>query len=138
MSTSSNGASSTRTGNFPIGFRRGWSEWQKDLSSLLQWSKENNFAAIDLGRNGADEARAVQEAGLRIGTVDLLDWQGMISPDAGKRHEAIAKNAFLNGVMHCRISNMGKFSSEAMVEENQQEAKKPQSVKVLEIQFFGF
>jgi sugar phosphate isomerase/epimerase len=30
---------------------------------------------------------------LRIGTADLITWEEMISPDAGKRKEAVAKNA---------------------------------------------
>ncbi|RYG31873.1 sugar phosphate isomerase/epimerase [bacterium] len=30
----------TRTGGNKIGFRRGWSDWQKDLSGTLAWAKE--------------------------------------------------------------------------------------------------
>jgi sugar phosphate isomerase/epimerase len=32
-------------------------------------------------------------AGMRIGSVDLAEWQGMISPDKAKQKDAIAKNA---------------------------------------------
>ncbi len=82
----------TRTGNFPIGFRRGGGSWQKDLDRLIAWARENDLEVIDLGKDGDRLARSVIEAGLRIGSVDLLEWQGMISPDKGRRAEAIAKN----------------------------------------------
>jgi sugar phosphate isomerase/epimerase len=81
----------TRTGNFPIGFRRGGG-WQSDLSALLSWAKENELGVVDIGRN-VDEIATVREAGLSVGTVDLLEWQPMFSPDAGKRAESVAKNA---------------------------------------------
>jgi sugar phosphate isomerase/epimerase len=82
----------TRTGNFPIGFRRGGGSWQKDLDRLIAWARENDLEVIDLGKDGDRLARSVIEAGLRVGSVDLLEWQGMISPDRGKRAETIAKN----------------------------------------------
>ncbi len=82
----------TRTGNFPIGFRRGGSPWQQDLSALAQWAKKNGLGVIDLGRDAAEIAVA-REAGLRVGSVDLLEWQTMLSPDAGVRADAVARNA---------------------------------------------
>lgn len=82
----------TRTGNFPIGFRRGWSDWQKDLTNVTTWAKENNFSVIDLG-NKIEDINAVKESGLRIGSVDLKGWGGLLSADSGKRAEAIAINA---------------------------------------------
>ncbi|PQV63350.1 Sugar phosphate isomerase/epimerase [Abditibacterium utsteinense] len=82
----------TRTGNFPIGFRRGWSDWQKSLPALLSFAQENGFSVIDLGKN-LEDLKAAQDAGLRIGSVDLLQWQPMFSSDAAKRADAIAKNA---------------------------------------------
>ena len=81
----------TRTGNFPIGFRRGGSPWQKDLTGLLNWSKENGFGAIDLGRDPS-EIGAVQDAGLKVGSIDLLGWQPMFGADKGARTEAVEKN----------------------------------------------
>jgi sugar phosphate isomerase/epimerase len=83
----------TRTGGFTIGFRRGWSDWQKDLGALLKWAKANNFGAVDLGQDGDKLAGDVAAAGLRVGSVDLAEWQGMISPDKARRAAAIAKNA---------------------------------------------
>ena len=82
----------TRTGNYPIGFRRGGGEWQKDLPTLAVWAKENGLGVIDLGRN-VQEIAAAQSVGLQVGSVDLLEWQPMFSPDAGKRRESVAKNA---------------------------------------------
>jgi sugar phosphate isomerase/epimerase len=84
--------STTRTGGFTIGFRLGWSDWQKDTGGVVKWAKANNFGALDLGRDADTVAGDVIAAGLRIGSVDLADWQGMISPDAGRRVDAIAKN----------------------------------------------
>ena len=82
----------TRTGQFPIGFRRGGGEWQKDLPKLCRWAREQGFEALDISRCTADDVRAVQQAGLRIGTVDLLDLRGLLSPDAAKRRDAVARN----------------------------------------------
>lgn len=85
--------SATRTGGFAIGFRRGGSGWQKDLDSLLGWAAKSGFGAIDLGKVGAAEVRDVLAAGLRIGSVDLKEWQGLISPDKARRADAVAVNA---------------------------------------------
>jgi len=83
----------TRTGGFPLGFRRGGSNWQKDLGGLIAWAKENDLEVIDLGKDGDHTAKPVVDAGLRVGSVDLPEWQGMISPDGAKRAEAVARNA---------------------------------------------
>jgi len=85
--------SNTRTGGFTVGLRRGWSDWQKDLDGLLKWAQTSGFGAVDLGRDGDKLAKNVIAAGLRVGSVDLADWQGMISPDKAKRADAIARNA---------------------------------------------
>ena len=87
----------TRTGNFPIGFRRGWGDWQKDVSSLIAWARDNEFAAIDLGRSFADVA-PILGAGLSVGSIDLLEWHNLMSHDAAQREEAVAKNVeFIEG-----------------------------------------
>lgn len=83
----------TRTGNFPLGFRRGNGAWQQDLGALLQWAKENELEVIDLRTDGDVTGQAVLDAGLRIGSVDLADNKGMIAADAGRRKEAIARNS---------------------------------------------
>jgi sugar phosphate isomerase/epimerase len=81
----------TRTGGFPIGFRRGWSEWQKDISGPIQWAKANGFSVIDVGAD-VTTAKTVAEAGLHLGSVDLADWSGVISANKDKRDQALAKN----------------------------------------------
>ena len=82
----------TRTGNFPIGFRRGWSDWQKlDLGKLAQWAQENGFEAIDLGRVTAPDVATLQKADLRLGSGDLAESGNLLDKDAGKRLEAIEK-----------------------------------------------
>ena len=83
----------TLTGKFGLGFRRGGSDWQKDMEGMIGWALTNDLEVVDLGKDGDQSAKAVAEAGLRIGSVDLPDWHGMISPDKNKRAGAIAKNA---------------------------------------------
>lgn len=80
----------TRTGQFAIGFRRGWSDWQRDLSALAQWAKESGFEAMDLGRITAEDAQTLKEAGLKLGTVDL-DTSGLLDNDPGKRQESVSR-----------------------------------------------
>ena len=83
----------TRTGNFPLGLRRGGAKWQQDLRTLIEWAKTNNLEVIDLGKDGATAAKTVLDAGLRVGSVDLLHWKEMIVADQGSRAEAIARNS---------------------------------------------
>ena len=83
----------TRTGGFPIGFRRGWSDWQKDLAGWTAWAEENGFGVLDLGPTGDTEAAAVVAAGLKVGSADLKSWKGLVSPDAATRQAAVDENA---------------------------------------------
>ena len=83
----------TRTGSFPIGFRQSWWAWQKDLAGLIGWAQESGFEVIDPGRDGNKTGQPIIDAGLRIGSVDLPEWEGMISADKAKRADALAKNA---------------------------------------------
>lgn len=83
----------TRTGQFSIGFRRGGTDWQKDIQSLIAWARSNDLDAIDLGKDAPESGKAVLDAGLRIGSVDLREWHGMISPDRNVRDRAIADNS---------------------------------------------
>jgi len=87
--------STTHTGNFKIGFRRG-GEWQKNIEALIAWAKANHFSAIDTGFNSAEDIKKIKAAGLVIGSVDLMDWGGwgaLISPDKETRAKAIKKAA---------------------------------------------
>jgi sugar phosphate isomerase/epimerase len=75
-----------------MGFRRGWSDWQRDLTGVLGWAKENGLSIIDIGRDAEQIGRQILDAGLRIGTADLKEWQGMISPNKATRTKAIKTN----------------------------------------------
>ncbi|MBA3709348.1 MAG: sugar phosphate isomerase/epimerase [Planctomycetes bacterium] len=80
----------TKTGSYPIGFRQGWSEWQKDVDGLIAFARDNGFAALDFGppRTRA-ELQKVVDAGLKVGTIDPVGaWSDLASPDAGKRAAA--------------------------------------------------
>lgn len=89
----------TRTGSFPIGFRRGWSEWQKDLPALISWAKAEGFSAIDVGAVPEAELKAITSAGLGIGTVDLgCRMSDLVHPDAGVR-AAAAEQALAHAKM---------------------------------------
>ncbi|HEY0866441.1 MAG TPA: sugar phosphate isomerase/epimerase family protein [Fimbriimonas sp.] len=83
----------TRTGSFPIGFRRGWSDWQKDLEGMVRWATANEIAVVDLGSDADVSGAAVAGAGLKIGSADLKGWKDLISSDAGKRQAAVDQNA---------------------------------------------
>ncbi len=85
---------STRTGNFGIGFRRGGGDWQKDLAALCDWAKSNGFECLDLGPD-LDAARQVRDAGLAVGSLDLLAWKEMISPDQVVRDRAVEQQRTL-------------------------------------------
>ena len=88
----------TRTGNIPIGFRRGWSDWQKNLDSLSGWAKNVGFEGIDLGGHDiAANAAVVARHGLKLGSVDLADMGGLWETDPGKRKDAIARNTLRRG-----------------------------------------
>ncbi len=84
----------TRTGSFPIGFRRGGSGWQHDLSSLLCWARDHGFSVLDVGADARD-VLPVTRAGLSVGSVDLHNWSGLFCPDATRRAAAVKANAQL-------------------------------------------
>ena len=80
----------TRTGGFLIGFRRGGWAWQSELPAAIDWAKSHGFGVIDLSRTVAD-IKAVEAAGLRVGSVDMANWSGLSSPDTAKRAAAAAE-----------------------------------------------
>lgn len=83
----------TLTGGFPIGFRRApLSDWTQDTRELVAWARKNGFGALDLGADGTDGVETVVAADLRLGSVDLLEWRGMLSLDPARRRDAVAKN----------------------------------------------
>ncbi|MGD0089144.1 MAG: sugar phosphate isomerase/epimerase family protein [Planctomycetota bacterium] len=81
----------TRTGNFPIGFRRGGG-WQKDLPALAHWAKSSGFDCIDLGKATKEDLKILSGAGLKVGSSDLIDMGNLMANDPAKRKDAIAQN----------------------------------------------
>ncbi|MDB5296234.1 MAG: Xylose isomerase domain protein barrel [Phycisphaerales bacterium] len=77
----------------PVGFRRARSAWQLDLPRLLAFARGERFAFFDFGPVDAVAVRAARDAGLGVGTVDLLDWPALLSADAGRRRAAVVANA---------------------------------------------
>jgi len=104
----------TRTGQFPIGFRRGGG-WQKDLGSLCAWAKGQGFDTLDLGKGTPEDLAVLKKAGLRVGTVDLLNARALLSPDGGKRKEAVAQN--LDYLKTCVAHGAKLFFTVAMPED---------------------
>jgi len=112
----------TRTGEFPIGFRRAWSEWQKDLEGLVSWAKANDFAFIDLGNTADALAREVTEFGLPIGSVDLPSWQSLLASDSAKRSEAVGEAiAYIEKV--CAVTGPMRFFVVMMSDDPERPAK---------------
>ena len=84
----------TRTGSFPICFRRNRASWQADLDALIQFACDHGFSGIDLHQAEPDQIQKVQHAGLQIGSVDLLrDLSDLASPDSGRRKAIADANA---------------------------------------------
>lgn len=85
--------SSTRTGNFPIGFRALWSEWAKDVPGLARWGQDHGFSAIDLNKPTRALLDQIRATGLRIGSVDMPNWGAYITADPSARAAAAAEAA---------------------------------------------
>ena len=82
----------TKTGGFPIGFRRGGTPWQQDAEALIGFAQTNGLECIDLQKNADEVGKTFVDAGLLLGSVDLPDYHGLASPDTGRRAEAAAVN----------------------------------------------
>lgn len=83
----------TRTGGFAIGFRQGWSDWQTDFEALTDFALEAGFSALDAGRDGDVTAKKILDSGLKLGAVDLPEWQGLIDADPSVREQAACRNS---------------------------------------------
>jgi len=98
----------TYTGQFPIGFRVGGSEWQRDLPTLIDWAKSSGFSRLDLKKDADSTASTVVDAGLQIGSVDLVAWKEMISVDPETRRKAVENQmAYIEKV--CAITGPMRF-----------------------------
>jgi len=83
----------TRTGGFSIGFRRAHVEWQRDLGALCNWAKESGFESLDFTHPAtADDFGTLAKAGLALGSVDILEFQHVMSSDPGRRKDVLEKN----------------------------------------------
>jgi len=80
----------TRTGNFPIGFRRGWSAWQKgSTDALATWAASAGFELLDLPTVDADDLATLKRHNLTLGTADLPNFGKLLAADAGERRAAV-------------------------------------------------
>jgi sugar phosphate isomerase/epimerase len=59
------------------------------VDGVIKWAAEAGFGAIDVGPLNADLKKTVDDAGLDIGTVDLMG--GVVTADENKRKENVAK-----------------------------------------------
>jgi sugar phosphate isomerase/epimerase len=82
----------TRTATLPIGLRRLNSPWNADLPPLLAWAKQSGFESLDLTVATPAEIAAVRAAGLRLGSVDLIEMGKLLVTDPGERKDRIARN----------------------------------------------
>ena len=76
----------------PLGIRRGWSDWQKNLDALASWADANGIETIDLGEVTADDLAILQRHNLRLGSADLIAFPDLMSTDAARRKELIEQN----------------------------------------------
>lgn len=83
----------TGTGKFPIGFRRSRAPWQQaDLRALAEWGRDSGFESLDLGWATKADVETVRQAGLAVGSVDLLEWNKILSDDSAARSELRDRN----------------------------------------------
>ena len=80
----------TRTGNFPIGWRRVRFAWERDLEGMIAWARANDLNVIDLAPYNLDDTAALSEAGFRIGSVDFPVFHPLVSADRAERADAVA------------------------------------------------
>jgi sugar phosphate isomerase/epimerase len=86
----------TETGDYPIGFRLGWSDWQKDISAVCRFAKESGFEFLDVPMEDVGIVRQVLASGLKVGTFDLpRPWDLFAAPDPGRRKAMVEKAAGL-------------------------------------------
>ena len=86
----------TKIGDFPVGFRLGWSDWQKDIPAVCRFAKESGFEFLDVPMEDIGIVRQVLAAGLGIGTFDLpRPWELFASAEPGRRKAMVEKAAGL-------------------------------------------
>ena len=84
----------TRTGQFPIGFRRMGGPWNQDFPGLLAWMRQEKFGVFDLTAQPVSDIALLQEQGIALGTIDLHEWADypkMLSRDPAVREATVQK-----------------------------------------------
>jgi len=72
-----------------IGFRAIGDTWRQDLDQVIAFAAEQGFEGVDIDAAPPATIKAVLDAGLRVGTVDLPQpWSDLIAVDAQKRKDA--------------------------------------------------
>jgi sugar phosphate isomerase/epimerase len=82
----------TRTGQFPIGFRQG-GRWQKDVAATVEFAQAEGFAGVDLKQGQPEALQQAKAAGLTVGSVDVVAMRDLSSPDPAERDAAVQQNA---------------------------------------------
>ncbi len=90
--TMSRNAEVSDPGGYPLGFRLGPSEWQKDIGAAARWAGQNGFSFLDVIGGDAGAIEAVRGAGLRVGSADLGTFAGfktLITASKQERAKAV-------------------------------------------------
>lgn len=72
-----------------VGFRMTGKAQELPIGELCRWASEIGFEAIDLPAIDPDKVRAVNEAGLEVGTVDLPGTRDLLSKDPDRQQAGI-------------------------------------------------
>ncbi len=68
-------------------------DWETDARAYFSWVAQKGISAVDLRRDTREVGPWAKEAGLEIGCVDLLEWDGLGDADPDVRARAADKNA---------------------------------------------
>lgn len=90
----------TRTGSFRIGFRNNVPHWGEDIAAAVRFMQAEGFGVIDLVGGHDRAVQTVLDAGLQIGTIDMVDhFSDMLEADGGIRRDCVERNtAFMTAL----------------------------------------
>jgi sugar phosphate isomerase/epimerase len=79
----------TRTGSIPIGTRCN-AAWMSNVPDITAFAVEHGLECLDPGSWEPEKIKAITDAGLALGTVDLPQpWGDLASADSAKRNDAV-------------------------------------------------
>ncbi len=79
----------TTTGSIPIGIRCNCT-WMSDIGDLASFAKENGFECVDTGAWAPEQIKALSDAGVALGSVDLPEpWGELAAADSARRTAAV-------------------------------------------------